>query len=240
MFGICPVIVGQDGVPKGLNSDGTKTERPVFSESDNPFQKIEKGEVSPPVSPEEADEIRRQEGEEVRRNLEQALSNYREIQDGQSESRVRNLDRRILENENLLQRNREALTNYQERVRKAKLDYIRELLALKGSYKGKRIRREVFEEQLRDLAAEYEFRIGQLDHDVDYYRNESSSSELRLGDLKEQNRIYQMASRRTRAIEKKKLPLTRLERLHRQLASGQTFELQDIWDGSDWRFFQIR
>ncbi|MDP7033949.1 MAG: hypothetical protein QF752_05605 [Planctomycetota bacterium] len=233
MIGLNPMVTGQE------QKEFEKT-----PEVENPFRQIEKGEIqpksAPEATPERSDEDKKKEGEEVRRNIEHALQNYRQIQESQSESRVRNLDRRIQENERLLKRNQTALTNYQERVRKAKLNYIRELLALKGARKAKSITQEVYEERLRSLANEYEFRIGQLDRDIDYYRKEADSSGDRLENLQEQNRIYQMASRRTRAIEKKKLPLSRLELLQQQLENAHQFELQDVWDGSDWRFFQIR
>ena len=173
----------------------------------------------------------REEAEEIGKNFREALANYGDILGAERTATMRNLDRRVARNEQLLARHSGELARYRDLVRRARIDYSRQLLAARAMKRGGRLSEEGYARRARELAAEYSFRMKEFEKDIEFYRTESESTNERLETLQEEVRYQRMIvdDRRVDRRGQPKPPPNPLEELVRRIGDAPRFELKDIW-----------
>ncbi|MBI4615761.1 MAG: hypothetical protein HY720_19235 [Planctomycetes bacterium] len=182
----------------------------------------------------------RQTAEEIDRNFDKALDNYDDIIGSEKTAAVRNLEDRIAQNEKLLEKNQTELGRYRGAVRQIKIEYTRQLLNLKTSFRGGRIDEKTYEKKAKQLADEYVFKVKEVEKDIGFYKTESDATAARINTMQAEARFQRVAAGKDRAASKKKDEPNALESLVMELGAAHQLHLQDVWDEGDCRFCRVR
>ena len=184
--------------------------------------------------PRDPRELSKKHEEDINRNWDRALKNYKGIIDGEEEANVKTMENRIESNFKLVKTQNKRLTGSQQLLRELKLRYARRFMILKTSYEQGRLNKTTYVQRLNKLANEFEFQQRGLVTDVKFYRREAATTKVRLKNLRQIHQLNMMTYHRKRPKQTEK-ELTALEKLLQSIRRAGKFQVQNVYDAADCR-----
>jgi hypothetical protein len=179
-------------------------------------------------------ELTDEQSKQISNYFDEALKNYEEILNDQKASEVRNTDRRIESNKQLLEQHKKNLGQSETELRAVKLEYLRRYQALKTAYEQGNIDKKIYQRELNKMAEEYRYKVANLSSDRDFYQGQTKEASDRLKSLEEQQRVNKIIlsqeqwNQNINAPKKEERPKTELEKMVQDIRSLQCFEVKDF------------
>lgn len=179
-------------------------------------------------------ELTDEQSKQISNYFDEALKNYEEILNDQKASEVRNTDRRIESNKQLLEQHKKNLGQSETELRAVKLEYIRRYQALKTAYEQGNIDKKIYQRELNKMAEEYRYKVANLSSDRDFYQGQTKETSERLKSLEELQRVnkiilsQEQLNQSINSPKKQEKPLTELEKMMQDIRSLQCFEVKDF------------